>query len=262
MGNNDRYNEWYIDTYLKEEQCTMISAGYRHLKDEYGFNTFVKQERNPDNLNKLENMISQCMQKRYQEELLETLDKKTPILYVDCSQKGEDDIMFFILKEYIKISQAENKEIILAKAIWDNSVVISTEERRKYIDENKLNIEEIVSKYIQFLKEKSQEKNDIYDFKDILDKEIYITFDGLNNLMKQENQKYLYLYLDKTDILTWDEQRRINTLLYTRWSVNDIRIRVKINNGKWTWKSRTSSTWNRIQSTHDYTEIIIHEEKL
>jgi hypothetical protein len=43
--------------------------------------------RNPDNLIKLEDSISLCMKTRYQNELIETLENKVPILYIDCQQK-------------------------------------------------------------------------------------------------------------------------------------------------------------------------------
>jgi len=92
----------------------MISPGYRHEKDEAGIPIFDKRiQRDPNNSIKLENMITKCMQARHQQELIETLDKKIPILYVDCSQKGEDDIMFHILKEYIKTLKNENRYISL-----------------------------------------------------------------------------------------------------------------------------------------------------
>ncbi|NCO97569.1 hypothetical protein GW864_00035 [bacterium] len=76
-----------------------------------------KIERKPDNLIKLENMVSNAMQICYQNELKEILEKKVPSLYVDCSNKGDDDIMFFIFKEYIKQSKAKNKVDIVTHAI-------------------------------------------------------------------------------------------------------------------------------------------------
>ncbi|HBB04440.1 TPA: hypothetical protein DCZ39_06175 [Patescibacteria group bacterium] len=80
-------NDLFIDMYLQEQQCTMINPGYKHLKDEDGFITFTKQERNPDNLTKLENTVSQRMQLGYKHALIETLEKKTPIVYIDCSER-------------------------------------------------------------------------------------------------------------------------------------------------------------------------------
>lgn len=256
--------EIYIDLNLQDSNCMMISPEYTHVKDEDGFSTHNRKERNPDNLVKLENIISTCMQRRQQEELLDTLNKKIPILYIDCLQKWEDDIMLFILKEYIKISKAEDKNIALGEAIWDNSVATeSRQERNKTIREDNPTTEEILSRYQQLLKNLLQ-KNDNPEYKtSIEDAEAHITFDGLGGLMKQEDQKYLYLYLDNIGILTWDEQRRINVFLYTRWRIkNDRRIRIKINNGKWLRKTRTTSTWHRTQGTHDYSDINIREHEL
>jgi hypothetical protein len=59
------------------------------------------------------------------------------------------------------------------------------------------------------------------------------------------------------------EQQRINTFLYTRWHIpRDRWIRVKVNNGMDSWKTRYSSIGHRVESTHDYAETYIHEDEL
>lgn len=81
--------EILVDLNLQDPQCTMISPGYRHPKDKQGM-TLVgskKIEWNPNNLIKLEAVISQCMKTRHQQELVENLEKRIPICYIDCSQK-------------------------------------------------------------------------------------------------------------------------------------------------------------------------------
>jgi hypothetical protein len=79
--------EIYIDLNLQDPNCTMLCPGYIYLEDKDGFRTRDKKERDPDNLIKLEQMISTCMQKRHQKELMETLEKKTLSLYIDCRNK-------------------------------------------------------------------------------------------------------------------------------------------------------------------------------
>lgn len=111
-------NSFYINLILDDTRCTMISPGYKHEKDEHGISIRDgKIQWNPDNLIKLENIISTTMIERHQKELAEILEKKILSLYVDCSKKKEDDIMFFIFKEYIRQSQAKNKKDIVTQEI-------------------------------------------------------------------------------------------------------------------------------------------------
>jgi hypothetical protein len=49
--------------------------------------------------------------------LIELLEEETPILYIDCEQKKDDDILLFILKEYLKQSKSKNKEKIISNII-------------------------------------------------------------------------------------------------------------------------------------------------
>jgi hypothetical protein len=173
-------------------------------------------QRNPDTLITLENTISTCMQHRYQQELMETLEKKIPILYIDCGQKGEDDIMLFIFKEYSKQSQAKDKDTLVAETIGDHTIVTpSKRERTQYIQEHTPNSEEMLQHY-NLLRKELLVAND-EDYKKMLENfEKDITFNGIGDLMKSEEQKYLYLYLDKIQSLSREEQQRINVFLYTR----------------------------------------------
>ena len=258
-------SEILIDLYLQDPNCTMISPWYIYKKDENDIPRWKdKIERNPDNLKKLENMISTSMIKHHQQELIETLEKKIPSLYIDCSKKWDDDIMFFVFKEYIKQSQSENKQQIIGQIIGDHSIVTSSrDDRKNYIKSNQPSIEEIIIYYNNLLITLLQANYTNDNKNAILNFETDITFNGLSQLMEEEWYKYLYLYLDNIQKLSIEEQQRINTLLYTRWKISGDRwIRVKINNGQWIWKTRYSSTWHRIEATHDYSEISIHENEL
>lgn len=260
-------NEILIDLYLEDPQCTMIGPRYKYPRDKHDFHISgaKKIAWNPDNLVKLENMVSHCMTTRHQQELVETLTEKIPILYIDCSQKWADDIMFFIFKEYSKQSKTKNKDVLIAKVIWDHTIVTeSRPEWEQYIQKNKPTLEEMFTRYDNLLKQtliKYDEHQDGINF--LLKCEASITFHGLSTLMESENQKYIYIYLDKVWILSIDEQQRINTFLYARWGLpHSRRVRLKINNGNGVWRTRQSSTGHSIQSTHDYSEVNIHEDEL
>ncbi|MFA6256396.1 MAG: hypothetical protein WC606_04395 [Candidatus Absconditabacterales bacterium] len=250
----------YIDSTLQEPQCTMISPGYKHPRneDDMPIAGSKKIQRDPDHLIKLENTISLCMKTRYQEELLDTLKEKIPSLYIDCSQKGEDDIMFFILKEYIKQSKANDKASILSEVIGSQTITVINKSLK-----NDANAEEILNQYSQSRKALLQTSDNAQYKKSLLNIEAELTFQGLAKLLQQEQKKYLYLYLDKTKILSTDEQQRINTFLFARGSLSifqDSYVRLKINNGNGVWKTRLSSTGHRVESPHDYSEVNIYED--
>jgi hypothetical protein len=94
-------------------------------------------------------------------------------------------------------------------------VTETRQDRDNYIEQNRPTSEEMVHHYAQLLK-RSLEANDESYKKMLMNFEVDITFDGLGNLMQQEEEKYLYLYLDKVQMLSTEEQQRINILLYTR----------------------------------------------
>jgi hypothetical protein len=204
------------------------------------------------------------MQKRNQKELMKTLEKKTLSLYIDCRNKWEDDIMLFIFKEYIKQSQADNKNNIVSNAIWRHTIVADSKEQwDKYIKENNLTLDGILQYYSESLKTLLKENNDEERKNRLLNFESDITFNGLGQLMEDEWHKCMTLYLDKVQLLSIEEQQRINMLLFTRWNIpQDRRIRLKINDGQWSWKTRSTMSGHRAEATHDYSEITIRESEL
>ena len=74
-------------------------------------------EWDPQNLKRLEQLISTAMIQRHQQELAETLEKKIPIVYINCGNKVTNDIMFFIYQEYINQTKAPNKKDIVGQSI-------------------------------------------------------------------------------------------------------------------------------------------------
>ena len=255
-------NSFYINLLLGEPQCTMISPGYEYDHEK----TWMPERKkwNPDNLIKFEQAVSDTMKERSQKELMEILEKKTLSLYVDCRNKWEDDIMFFIFKEYIKQSQTKNKNDIVTNAIWRHTIVTeSREHRNEYIKNNTPTLDEILQYYSQSLKTLLETNPDEERKNRLLIFESDITFNGLSKLMEDEWHTYMALYLDKIQSLSVEEQERINSLLYTRWNIpDDRRIRLKINNGQWSWKTRYSATGHRVESPHDYSETTIRENEI
>lgn len=249
-----------IDQALEQWWCTMLSPSYTYPKDKDGFTIFKKTERNPDNLVLLEKTISQHMYSRYQNHLLEILNKEIPILYVNCQQKSEHDILFFILKEYVKTTKIPNKEELVSQAIGDHTIVTqSCSDWKIFIRDNKLNVDEIFMYYEQLLRQKLQKGDDNFN-RSLLNLESDILFEWLPKLMKAEDITHLNVYLDNTGTLSIDEQSRINELLYTRGAIKDRWLRLKINNGNARRKTRTSKSWHRVEATHDYSETSIKEE--
>ena len=256
-------NSFYVNLILDETNCTMISPGYEYIHKEDG-GMPNRKPWNPDNLNKLEQMISTTMKERHAQELATILTTKIPSLYIDCRNKWEDDIMFFILKEYIKQSKTPNKNTIVTNAIWRHIRATESKEKwNEYIQNNTPTIEEILQYYTQSLKNLLEKNPDERYSRNLLNFESDITFDGLNKLMEDKWEKYLYLYLDKIHTLSIEEQQRINMLLYTRWNISiDKRIRLKINNGHWSWKTRYTMSGHRVATPHDYSERGIYEDEL
>jgi hypothetical protein len=204
------------------------------------------------------------MQKRHQKELMETLEKKTLSLYIDCRNKWEDDIMLFIFKEYIKQSQADNKNNIVSTTIWAYTIVTESKEQwDKHIKENNLTLDGILHYYSESLKTLLQKNTDEERRNRLLNFESDIAFNGLGQLMKDEWHTHITLYLDRVQSLSIEEQQRINMLLFTRWNIpQNKRIRLKINDGQWSWKTRRTMSGQRTMSTHDYSEITIRENEL
>lgn len=255
-------NNFYVNLILDDPQCNMISPWYEYNREKVGMPE--RKKWNPDNLIKLEEIVSDTMKERSQKELIETLDKKVLSLYIDCRNKWEDDIMLFIFKEYIKQSQTKDKTNIVSHAIWRHTIVTDNRyKRNEYIKEKTPTLDELLQHYTESLKKLLEGNTDKQRKNRLLNFESDITFDGLSRLMENEWQRYMYLYLDKVQSLSIEEQERINTLLYTRWGISyDRWIRLKINNGQWTWKTRYASVGHRVESPHDYSETTIRENEL
>lgn len=256
-------SEMRIDLALQENSCTMINPWHTYEVDDLGI---VKQkiERNPENITKLEQRISQRMKILSQENLLETLEKEVPILHIDCGEKGDDDIMFFIFRECVKRSTIADKANFVARIIWKRTLLTdSPEDRKRYVQKEQPHVQEIFNQYNWLLKERKEGKDSEF-IQELLRRESDITFDGLSEFMEGENTRYLYLYLDNIQHLSIDEQRRINRFLYTRWAIwnGNEWIRLKINNGSKQRKTRTSDAGLKIESTHDYSDTDIYEKDL
>jgi len=155
------------------------------------------------------------MKEKHQKNILETLEDTTPIQYIDCSQKGEADIMFFILKEYEKHSLLEDKTKILAEIIKKRTMILEPEQREEYIKSEQPTSEEMIAHYQQILQQKLTELKPDHA-KYIVNCENDIAIAGLASFMKKENKTHIYLYLDNINHLSLEEQTRINLLLYAR----------------------------------------------
>lgn len=256
----------YIDLFLQDPNCAMIWPWYMYEKDEHGIPIWKQKiQRNPDNLKKLEEVISTTMKTRHQQELRETLEKTTPILYIDCDKKKwTDDILFFIFKSYIQQSQAQNKSEIIGQIVWDNSIATSSrKDWKEHIKDTRPTTEEIIDQYTILLTDLLQANNATDKQKTILNMESHVAIDGIARLMLDENIRNMYLYLDNINSLTTDEQQRINSLLFARWALpHDRWINLKINNGNGSWKTWTTMSGDRTQATHDYSDITIREHEL
>ncbi|MEI6426426.1 MAG: hypothetical protein WCO66_03670 [Candidatus Absconditabacteria bacterium] len=238
----------------------MISPRYKYTRNE-DFRR-EKIERKEGSIKKLEGLISQTMKENYQKNIAETLEDEKPILYIDCSEKEDLDIMFFILKEYEKNSTLENKSQILANIIKKRTMILEPEQREEYIKTQQPNSKEMLTHYRQLLQKKLTELQPDH-IQYILNCENDIAITGLATFMKEEDKSHIYLYVDNTKNLSVDEQTRINLLLYARGGIDHSKwIHLKINNGNSARKTRTASNGHRVESTHDYSEIDIKEEDL
>jgi len=258
--NNLDHTKYSINSALTHSNCNMISPWYRYTRDD-DFRR-EKTERKEENITKLEGLVSQAMKENYQNSIAETLEDSKPILYIDCTQKGDLDIMLFILKEYEKISPVNNKDQIIAKIVETRSIIIEPEQRKDYIATQQPNSEEIINHYNTLLQQRLVDlKPDHINY--ILSCENDVALAGLGALMEQQNKRHIYLYLDTTKHLSIEEQTRINLLLYSRWWIDHNKwIHLKINNGDTSRKTRTASNGHRVQSIHDYIETNIYEEDI
>jgi hypothetical protein len=95
------------------------------------------------------------------------------------------------------------------------------------------NIEETIIHYKKSLDELLQANPEEDKKKTILDFESSMTFHGISHLMREENIRYINLYLDNIQSLSAAEQQRINSLLFARGGLpHDRWIKIKINDGQ------------------------------
>lgn len=251
-----------IDLALQDTCCTVISPWYEYTRDEFGV-VDGKVPRSEASTLELEQTVSASMQRLYQASLAETLEQEPPILYIDCGENPDDDVMFCICKAALERGVWENKAEVVSKIIGQRTIVVeSREERDKYVQLNQPTREAMLEQYRSLLN--ARLKWGDATFRDILLKfESDIAFEALAKYMESINTKYLYLYMDNVQHLSVAEQSCINTFLYGRWGIQrDKRVRVKINNGNKQRKTRTASNGHRVESTHDYRESHISEQDL
>jgi len=244
-----------IDMALQEWWCTMISPQSNYIRDEFWIG-WKSIDRTQENYNKLQQTISTRMQALYTKQLAATLKNTTPILCIDCKAKGESDIIFFILQQYTQGKDSINHLIL--ESLHRRSIVNEQGYRRQYEIDKTSNTQEILSHYSKLLKQYTNTHDSaelMYGF------EFDRIINTISNILKHEDEKYLYLYLDNIENLTINEQSRLNNILYTRGRMyEDRRMRLKINNGWKDWKAWTTNTRQKVQSIHDYGETSIKEE--
>jgi len=167
------------------------------------------------------------MQALYTEQLATTLKNTTPILHIDCKTKGESDIMFFILQQYTQ--GKDSIDHLILESLHKRSIVKEQGYRKQYGIDKTSNTQEILSHYSKLLKQYTNTHDSaeqMYGF------EFDRIINTISNILKHENEKYLYLYLDNIENLTINEQSRLNNILYTRGEIGkDRQMKLKINNG-------------------------------
>ena len=244
-----------IDTALKEWGCTMISASTKYTRWE-DWIIGEKIPRKSEKIQKLQQTISTCMQELYTRYLTDTLNQTIPILYIDCATKWEKDIILFIGEQYA-CKNEENKTSVL-EALHRHSIVGEIWYWKTYGEQSEsVNIQEIFNHYTKLLKKNINNQENLERMYGL---EYNWIIYAIAKILRKQDQKYLYLYLDNAKNLSVNENSRLNNLLYTRGSIYEDRyIRLKINNGDNNRKTRSTNTWQRAQATHDYTETSIKE---
>lgn len=258
--NNPEHGRYMIHDALQSSNCSMIVPWHRYKDNEN--DRPQKIERKEENFAKLETTISQEMKTINQKYLVETLENTKPVLYIDCSQKWDLDIMLYILKEYEKRVTVQDKTELLGHIIWTRTVITEPPQRKEYTDKEQPNSEEMIHHYNTLLQQKLAEIKPEH-IENVLNFESDIAITGLARFMEEEKKRHMYLYLDNTKELSIGEQMRINLLLYARWWIDhDKWIHLKINNWSKSRKTRTASNGQRVESTHDYSETGIYEDDL
>ncbi|MBP6910397.1 hypothetical protein KBC03_02255 [Patescibacteria group bacterium] len=101
----------------------MIGPRYEYGKYTGGSIDNSKVPRQPGNLDILEKTISKVMVNNYQQQLQGALTDISPIVYADCSIKGEKEIMFFLMEQLLGRQKPENADEIVRKVIAQSSML-------------------------------------------------------------------------------------------------------------------------------------------
>lgn len=221
-----------------------------------------KIERKQGNLDLLENTISQVMKTKYEWEIVKALQDASPVLYLDCSQKWENKILFAIMEKLIEKYPWEQTEAIFKKVVMQISMV--DDEIKKVFPQD---FKAFTQAYTESFANHVKSFEDREDKDEVIPKVVAFENDvALRTISKilKENKQHAYIYLDHAAALTIEEQQNINRILYTRWAVgmNDGVLFLKINDGKWARQTWSTGTWQVAQATHDYSEYSIREEDL
>ena len=247
----------------------MIGPQYKRTRDEENFN-HQKIAREEGNKEKLEKTISEVMKTKCQQQLMETLTDELPLTYIDCSEKGEKDIllrMMEVLYKKYKSSEIDKeiKKVLLQESMIEKEDIellkkFANEYAGTNLGEDFLAEHEkyFAKRYLQLSEENPGALSMFMNFQT----------DAILSCMAkilEHSSESSYLYLDNVACLSIEEQQRINRLLFTRGAVGrfgDAYLRIKINNGMEHRKTRQTSSGQRVQSPHDYSDINIPEEDL
>lgn len=117
-----------------------------------------KKERGEKTYADLAVLISNRMQAVSQHALAETLAHRVPQLYIDCANKGTDDIMTCIFKACIQQYSSPSKEAMLATMIGSRTIIIDTAERDHRIRTENPSREAMLAQYSTLLQSCIQRK--------------------------------------------------------------------------------------------------------
>ncbi len=250
-----------IDMVLDYQDCTMICPQYEHQETKpFDFDR-SKVPRKEGNELKLEKTISEIMQEKHQKQLAEALSDTSPIMYVDCSAKGEDDVMFAIMHAVMNKYPGRESEEMAIKSIVQRSMIndemkqVSSEDYKAFMTTYKQEFQKFLQSFDD-RENKEEVLNSVYKF------ETDVPLNAIGKIL-QANKWSAYVYLDHVSDLTVEEQQSINLLLYARGAIGrDGKVFLKINDGLASRKTWSTASWHRVQSTHDYSETNIKEKDL
>lgn len=239
----------YIWLRLVSLECTFFSQRNEYYKDKNWLIDFQKWRIawKSEKIANISNLVSQAMRETFEE-----LDQKA--LFINCAEKNED-ILLHILRLFLAKLDFEATDII--KYIGKYSIITDNESNRYDLVVDK-NSTEILDIYQKSLLERINEMPEKADM--IMRFEYDNTIHTLAKLLYKAWLDYIYIFLDRIDNLTIDEQQRINQILYSRWWISKNKyLRLKINN-IWNYRKIWKSiSWISIQSTHDFQEIRLEE---